>query len=605
MTFDPFIGSSYVSPSAAWDAQRAFNLYPEANESGASKSPVALVGTPGLTLFGTMATTHIRGQWTGLADNLPGSTATDLCYVVAGAKLYSVASTGVGTLIGDVGDDATHSPVTFQVNGTQILISSAGLLWVYDGNNGTLGRAFFNNGLGTVDTNDFTVTWVSGDQFDATLVGSGILIGTTAYIIATFVSETEITLGATAGIQAGASYRVMAAATTVNRHNTTLHWVSGDKFTGLLAGDKIILDGTVRTVGSIIDDEEIHLSGFIVGDRFNLSMQSSAAVPASMTAFLDGYGIALAPNAKTYGISDINDFTRWNPLDFGRKSAFPDNIASVLTDHEELYLFGSETSEVWRNTGAADFPLERDPGAFMHQGIRAPFSACSLANGVAWIGGDARGNPVAWRATGFQPVRVSSHGVETAWAAYSTITDARGFVYTERGHQFWVLNFPTANATWVYDATANQWHERGWWNGTGYDRVRYATHGYCFGRHIVGDWENGKLYELSESAYTDAGTAIHRFRTAPHLSNEELWTYYNQFRLSCQPGITPTLSWSDDQGATWHAEVAASSRLIGGVSSSSVWRRLGKARDRVWRVTITDAAKVVLFAAYLDIEAGS
>lgn len=538
MTFDAFIGSSYVAPSVAWDAQRAFNLFIEADESGAGKSPNALLGTPGLALFGTMATQHVRGIWTGLADNLPGSAATDLMYVVAGSKLISVASNGTPTVIGDVGDDATHSPVTFQVNGTQILITSAGLAWVYD--NTTLAQAYFTIGNGTVDTAGTAVTWVSGDQFDVSLIGETLKITGVSYTITAFIDETHATINTTAGTQTGAIYSI-----------------------------------------------------------------PTGPVLAAMSAFLDGYGIVLPPTSKTFFISAIDDFTRWNPLDFARKAAFPDNIASIYTDHEDLWLAGSETSEVWRNTGAADFPFERDPGAFIHQGTRAPFAFVSLANGVAWIGGDNRGNPVAWRATGYQPGRCSTHGVETAWASYSTLTDARGFVYTCRGHQFWVISFPTANATWVYDATAGQWHERGWWNGTSNDRTRYATHGYVFGKTIVGDWENGKLYELSESVYTDQGTAIHRYRTAPHLSNEELWTFYSQFRLACQAGLNPTLSWSDDQGVTWHAEVAASNRLIGGVSSLSVWRRLGKARDRVWRITITDAAKVALFAAYLDLEASS
>lgn len=612
MKFDGFIGASYVSPSVAWDAQRSINMYVEVDESGDGKSPKALVGTPGLALFDTFATSPVRGIWTGLADNLPGSTAVDLGYAVAGSKLYSFASNGTHTLIGDVGDDAAHSPVTFSVNGTQILISSAGVCWLYDGATLTLAIVYFNNGQGTLNSAGTAITWASGDTFDASLVGSGINIAGSIYIIGGYTDPTHITTLTSPGTLTGAAFRVLAGAGTVDAlaSGDVYYGAAGNTFEGIIVGSTIVIAGFRFPVTAVISNTHLTVSGAVVS-RYGVDYQADRAVTAAMTAFLDGYFIALPPNSRLFYISDINNGHAWNPLDFGRKAAFPDNIASILVDHEELWLLGSETGEIWSNTGNADFPLQRNSGAFIEQGCRAPFTTVSLANGVAWIGGDTRGNPIAWRATGFQPIRVSTHGVETAWAGYSTVTDATAFAYTFRGHQFWVINFPTANATWVYDATAALWHERAWWNGSSNDRVRYATHGYVFGKHIVGDWSNGKLYDMSEAYYTDAGTAIHRIRTAPHMTDEELWTFYSRFRLSMQGALNPTLSWSDDQGiagagtGNWHAEVAAAGRKIDGTSQQSAWRRLGHARVRVWRVTITDAAQVALSAAYLDFERGN
>jgi hypothetical protein len=84
-----------------------------------------------------------------------------------------------------------------------------------------------------------------------------------------------------------------------------------------------------------------------------------------------------------------------------------------------------------------------------------------MGNGVAWIGGDARGNPMAYYCEGYIPGRISTHAIEEQWGGYSTITDAVAYVESRDGHLFWVIHFPTGNATWVYDLVEKSWHERG------------------------------------------------------------------------------------------------------------------------------------------------
>lgn len=680
-TFDAFIGESYTSRSLAFDAQRSMNLYLEADESGGGKSPKALLGTPGLALFGTLPTSPVRGIWTGLIDNLPGETGPDQCFVVAGSKVYQVFSGTVntsGTAVtwvsgstfpsgmtaiiiagtsytiatwnsatsltlsssagtqtgasfwaywqrGDVGTDATNSPVQFAVNGGQLLMASAGVAWIL-GDLGIFGlstapvRTFFNDGLGTCSTSGTAVTWINGSPFDASMVGSQIYVGSTSYVISAFTDASHITLATSAGTQTSATFLVTSGTATVDTSGTAVTAVvSGNQntgqtaqpFTGLMAGDGFVIGTTVYAIASVTSGTALTLTAS-AGTQSNAAAQFAQPVLAAQVAFLDSYFIALPPASKIWYLSAIDDGTNWSALDFASKSAYPDAIAAVLVDHEEIWLFGSETSEIWRNTGAATFPFQRDPGAFVHQGCRAPYSIVNLANGVAWIGGDTRGNPVAWMAAGYIPQRISTHAIEQAWGEYETVADAVAFVYVQDGHQFWVISFPTANATWVWDATAGAWHERGWWNGTGWDRVRYATHGYVFGQHLTGDWSTGNLYRLSLDVYTDNGTAIHRRRTAPHLSNEELWTFYARFRLAMQGGSSapnPTLSWSDDLGVTFNTPRAGSARRISSTSDTafqmSEWRRLGRARDRVFSVDIADAAQIALMAAYLDLAGGN
>ncbi len=290
-----------------------------------------------------------------------------------------------------------------------------------------------------------------------------------------------------------------------------------------------------------------------------------------------------------------------------------------------MWIFGQEQStEVWQNTGAANFPLQRIPGAVINYGCAAPYSVCKLGNGIAWLAIDTtRGGATCVFAQGFSPSIVSTPAVEDAWNSYTTVADAVSHAYTENKHQFLVITFPTASKTWVYDLSTNQWSERGWWNTTTNVRQRQMFHSYTAlaahgsqafipSRHYVGDWENGKIYIQSLSYLTDDGTQIQRIRACPHLSNEQKWIFYNQFMLDMQvpsggpSAVSPVLDWSDNGGSTFgtaHTFPAGATSNLG-VASRIIWRRLGKSRDRVFRVKITDAVAIALINAYLELEPG-
>src|SRR6185437_6464227 len=132
-----------------------------------------------------------------------------------------------------------------------------------------------------------------------------------------------------------------------------------------------------------------------------------------------------------------------------------------------------------------------------------------------------------YEASGFQPVRISTQAVEEAFESYSTIADAVAWCYQDAGHSFYVLNFPTANATCVFDTSTKMWHERGYFSDGVLGRHRGVTHSYAFEKHIVGDWENGNLYELTRSAYSDNGQVMFRRRRSQHLSSDMLKQFFS------------------------------------------------------------------------------
>jgi hypothetical protein len=359
-------------------------------------------------------------------------------------------------------------------------------------------------------------------------------------------------------------------------------------------------------------------------------------VGATMGTFLDGYfivsGSALnsgpsgdqAQGKRQINISGgegvtLDDPTVWSVLDFAIKEAYPDNIAAILADHEELWIWGDTSStEVWQNTGVNNFPLQRMPGAFIHHAALAAWGAVRLGEGIAYLGGDVgRGGPVFYYAQGFYPQRLSNFAVEQVWGTYARWDDAVAYVYIDQGHEFYVVTFPTANATWCLDMSTGQWHQRGWWNGTSNDRQRgwvhaavaLAAHGSATVEspftHYVGDWQNGNVYKMSTAYLTDNGAPIQRIRTAPHLSDDQLYNYYSRFQIDVDT-IDPlaTLSWSNTNGISFNTGITASSAVLSD-DPRQVWRRMGKGRDRVYSFTSSAAIKQVWTNAYLEVAGGT
>lgn len=340
---------------------------------------------------------------------------------------------------------------------------------------------------------------------------------------------------------------------------------------------------------------------------------------ADQVAYLDGYFLFNRPATKQFYLLDTNEDVAnltVNGLDFASKEGSPDNLIGLLAANREAWLFGDISTEVWYDSGAAGFPLQRIEGAFLQIGISARFSAARLDTKVFWLGKSGDGAGIVYMAEGVQPQRVSTHAVENAIQSYSYIGDAVGFTYQQDGHSFYVLNFPTANTTWCFDATTGMWHERAYNNGGTLERHRANCHVYAFDIHIVGDYATGKIYKLDVNARTDNGAPISRIRAAPHLSAQGNRLFYSKFQLDIETGVgidglgqgvdpQVMMQFSDDGGHKWSNERWTSFGAIGATRKRAIWRRLGQSRDRVFRIVITDPVKVTIIGADLDTEAAA
>lgn len=336
---------------------------------------------------------------------------------------------------------------------------------------------------------------------------------------------------------------------------------------------------------------------------------------ADTVGYCDGFFVFNKPGTGQFQISSAYS-TDIPALDFATAEGAPDLLKSLLIDHREVWLFGETSTEVFFNSGNSDFPFERIQGAFIEQGIAAKFSAAKMDNTVYWLSADDRGQGMVQRATGYQPQRVSTHAVEYAISKYSTIDDAIGYTYQQEGHSFYVLVFPTAQATWCFDAASGEWHERLWRDpATGdWGRHRSNCHIAFAGENIVGDWQSGNLYQLDLDTYTDNGDPLVAVRQTPYLSNGNLYTFFHRLWVDMEVGVGTQsgqgydpmlmLEWSDDGGNTWKNQQWCKVGKVGERTVRAMFRRLGKSRARVFRVSLSDPVKRIFIQAAVDSEVG-
>ena len=338
--------------------------------------------------------------------------------------------------------------------------------------------------------------------------------------------------------------------------------------------------------------------------------------PGAVTvSYIDGYFVFNQPNSQLIWITSPLDGTQIDPLEFKSAEGSPDGVVGLVVDHREVWVFGTNSIEVWYDSQALDFPLERIQGAFNEIGCAAAYSIAKLDNGLFWLGADARGQGIVYRANGYTGTRISTHAVEWQIQQYGTLSDAIGYTYQQDGHAFYVLIFPSADTTWVYDVSTQVWHERAGWSNGAFTRHRSNCQMAFNNQIVVGDYANGNVYAFDMDAYADNGQIqkwLRSWRALPSGQNNLKRTSQHSLQIDMESGVGLNLGqgddpqvmlrWSDDGGHTWSNEHWAAVGKIGEYYKRVFFRRLGmtlKLRDRVYELSMTDPVKTALMGAEL------
>ena len=316
----------------------------------------------------------------------------------------------------------------------------------------------------------------------------------------------------------------------------------------------------------------------------------------------DGYFIFDRKGTGQFFISDLLDVT-FDALNFSTAEGQPDNLVMPISDHRELILFGTKTTEVWYNSGNVDFPFERNQGAFIERGCASPYSVKKLNNSVFFVGDDLR----VYQLGGYVPQPISNKAVEQSLA---DVDVSNVFAYTlhDEGSLFYVLTIPENKITWKYDITLGTWHQV---KDYSFERSRAVSSIFFANQTLVGDFQSGNIFILTRDCLKDGSNPVVREFVLPTINNGRNFMGIHGFELdiSAGQGINygqgdDPLAWmqySKDGGKTWSNWKEAKLGKMGQYLNRVRWNRLGTARQFIIKVRISDPVKIDIGGAYIDV----
>lgn len=341
---------------------------------------------------------------------------------------------------------------------------------------------------------------------------------------------------------------------------------------------------------------------------------------ASTAAYQDGFGLINQLGTNNLWQSNILDLTTWDPLNFSQADSQPDDIVAIHDARRELWVIKEYDTEIWINAGLNGFAFQRLDGVFIETGCVAPASVARVSESLIWLTQSKEGQSRVVLSSGYNLGTISTHALQYAFEQYSTVADAFAYTYQQEGHTFYVLTFPTGNATWVYDVTESAalgipcWHERAtFYNGL-FSRHLSNCYALFNNQCIVGDFQNGNLYAFNLDTETDNGAQRKWVRSWRALPKPTMIPQrFSSLQIDMQTGIgvpdgtnpQVVLQWSDDGGHIWSDERIQAAGQVGQTALRVKFNRLGSTRrnsglDRIFKLSSTDAFGVALIGADLE-----
>lgn len=324
---------------------------------------------------------------------------------------------------------------------------------------------------------------------------------------------------------------------------------------------------------------------------------------ADTVTFLNQRFIITEPSTGKFWCTALLDGSNIDALDFATAEFAPDNLVRGMADSGQAYLFGEKTTEVWGDSGAADFPYAKVTGGAVEWGLEARWSLSKFMNSLVFLGRNRLGQVQVCAMAGAQVQPISNPQLEAKFTSYGDMSNATGFAYMVDGHPFYQINFPTVGKSWLYDGQSKSWSRLESFGGL--HRVQGAVQ--LLGSIYGADYQNGKLYKIEPDVYTDDGQMIVREFTSRHQTIGD-YTHMPEMWIEMETGVglqsgqgqTPQvmLQISKDGGKTWGNELWRSFGKVGEYLARPRWTRLGRARSWLFKFRVTDPVKVVFVAAW-------
>lgn len=337
-------------------------------------------------------------------------------------------------------------------------------------------------------------------------------------------------------------------------------------------------------------------------------------------AYLDGYFVIPSGESRQFQISALNNGLLWDALDEAQIQAYPGFNVGVGVVNRRLYFFKTDTTEVWYNAGAADFPFRRDNNLLFNYGCLTASSIVSDFGLLFWLSRDKGGVGSFMMTAGAIPKRVSDDSIDDLIGTFTYPERMSAYVYKDDGHIFYVANWTDDDYTLVYDVSMDKWTR---WRAESHKfvsgqpssaKTRHLgnCHAYFLNQHLVGSYKEPILYDLSRDYPDSAGQPIWRRRVSQTFFDPSYhMLQINYLQIDMEMGIGNAsgnytdpqifLSISRDGGHRFGNRRPAAIGAIGKSRTRAMFRKLGLARSFVADLSIyASVAPIVILGAAID-----
>ena len=311
-----------------------------------------------------------------------------------------------------------------------------------------------------------------------------------------------------------------------------------------------------------------------------------------------------------YYWSDIDNGLSWDALNFANAESNPDPLVAVFSSNSQASLLGTATTEFVANSGVTDPAFTNLQGTASEWGLASAWSIAKFDNSYACLMKNRMGEVMVAQLSGYLPKKISTIDLDSIINSYSTTADATAYSYMLGGHPMYVISFPTASKTWLYDGSTGEWQPL---KSFGITRHVGEFSFNLVGRTLVADYATGKIYTLSKTAYTDNGASIERQIVGETIAMPDL-SYFavDCLRVDMEVGVGVAtgqgsnpqigLRISRDNGKTWGAQMWRTFGAAGEYTTRVEWHQLGTSRAFTPELTITDPVPVAIVSACINPE---
>lgn len=415
--------------------------------------------------------------------------------------------------------------------------------------------------------------------------------------------------------------------------SSRLFSVNSNKLIEILSNGQKIERGTITTYSGTVglSDNTYQLIlvdgqyGYILDlatNTFTKIDENTFQNGATHVTCIDTYFLVNRPNSIYYNWSKPNNGLIWDPLDFASKEGAPDNVVALKECNNQLWVFGSQSTEIHYNTGeTATQVWQRYQSAIIDVGIASKYSVSRIGEKLLFVGIDNTGEIGVYMSNNITPAKVSNIGVEQIIQERGgDISNVVGMTYSQDGHSFYILQFMSTNLTLVFDITTGKWHTRNKIVDNRNGRIETKWQGiytaYCFNKNVFGDFDSDALYWTDMNYYKNdlndgTSTFILRTKSTPIQQSNQKRIRWNSIQVifnagsdGIPQGTNPLcgLTILENGQRTANATRYANIGRIGEIETRCRFVNLGTSRNRTFKIEVSEPVPVVLVGLIAEFE---